>query len=112
MVLALDNFHVKVSPEGTVKILNLSPIYVNGLSVENASQRIVSRLRQLYQGLNVAGSGVSAQVTLGNVRSIKVTLTGEVSRPGTYTVSSLATIFNALYAAGDHQKMVLFEISV
>ena len=97
---ALDNFHVKVSPEGTVKILNLSPIYVNGLSVENASQRIVSRLRQLYQGLNVAGSGVSAQVTLGNVRSIKVTLTGEVSRPGTYTVSSLATIFNALYAAG------------
>ncbi|CAM3797387.1 SLBB domain-containing protein [Aquirufa aurantiipilula] len=96
----LDNFKVKVSTEGTVKILNLSPIYVNGLSIEAASNRIIGRLRQLYQGLNKPGSGSSAQVTLGNVRSIKVTLTGEVKFPGSYTVSSLATVFNALYLAG------------
>lgn len=97
---ALDNYKVKVSPEGTVRILNLSPIYVNGLTIESASERIVGRLRQLYQGINMPGSGVSAQITLGNVRSIKITLTGEVVKPGTYTVSSLATVFNALYAAG------------
>ena len=96
----LDNFKVKVSPEGTVKILNLSPIYVNGLSMDAASDRIISRLRQLYQGLNKPGSGSSAQVTLAGVRSIKVTLTGEVNFPGSYTVSSLATVFNALYLAG------------
>lgn len=96
----LDNFKVKVSTEGTVKILNLSPIYVNGLSIDAASNRIIGRLRQLYQGLNKPGSGSSAQVTLGNVRSIRVTLTGEVKFPGSYTVSSLATIFNALYLAG------------
>jgi polysaccharide export outer membrane protein len=96
----LDNFKVKVSPEGTVKILNLSPIYINGLTVDAASERIISRLRQLYQGLNRPGSGVSGQVTLGNVRSIKVTITGEVKSPGTYTVSSLATVFNALYSSG------------
>lgn len=96
----LDNFRVKVSPEGTVKILNLSPIYVNGLSVDAAANRIIGRLRQLYQGLNKPGSGSSAQVTLGNVKSIKVTITGEVKFPGTYTVSSLATVFNALYLAG------------
>ncbi|MFM6937849.1 MAG: polysaccharide biosynthesis/export family protein, partial [Aquirufa sp.] len=96
----LDNFKVRVSPEGTIKILNLGPIYVNGMSIEAASERIVSRLRQLYQGLNKPGSGSSAQVTLGNVRSMKVTLTGEVKNPGTYTVSSLATVFNALYLAG------------
>lgn len=96
----LDNFKVKVSPEGTVKILNLGPIYINGLTVDVASDRIVSRLRQLYQGLNKPGSGSSAQVTLGSVRSIKVVLTGEVKFPGTYTVSSLATVFNALYVAG------------
>jgi polysaccharide export outer membrane protein len=53
----MDNYTVTVSPEGTVKILNLSPIYVNGLNVETASARIVSRLRQLYQGLNRPGSG-------------------------------------------------------
>ncbi len=97
---ALDNYKTKVSPEGTVRILNLSPIYVNGLTIEAASERIIGRLRQLYQGLNAPGSGVSAQVTLGNVRSIKVTITGEATKPGTYTVSSLATVFNALYLAG------------
>ena len=96
----MDNYSVTVSPEGTVKILNLSPIYVNGLSVDAASARIVSRLRQLYQGLNKPGSGSSAIITLGNVRSIKVTLVGEVENPGSYTISSLATVFNALYLAG------------
>ena len=96
----LDNFKVTVSPEGTVKILNLSPIYVNGLSIDAAGERIISRLRQLYQGLNKPGSGSSAQVTLAGVRSIKVILTGEVNFPGSYTVSSLATVFNALYLAG------------
>ena len=100
----LDNFKVKVSPEGTVKILNIAPIYVNGLTIEVASERIISRLRQLYQGLNKPGSGSSAQVTLGNVRSIKVTITGEAQMPGTYTVSSLSTIFNALYLAGGPSK--------
>jgi protein involved in polysaccharide export with SLBB domain len=96
----MDNYTVTVSPEGTIKILNLSPIYVNGLNVEAASARIVSRLRQLYQGLNRPGSGSSAIITLGNVRSIKVTLVGEVENPGSYTISSLATVFNALYLAG------------
>jgi protein involved in polysaccharide export with SLBB domain len=100
----LDNFKVKVSTEGTVKILNIAPIYVNGLTIEVASERIISRLRQLYQGLNKPGSGSSAEVTLGNVRSIKVTITGEAQIPGTYTVSSLSTIFNALYLAGGPSK--------
>ncbi|MES2516946.1 MAG: SLBB domain-containing protein [Bacteroidota bacterium] len=97
---ALDNYKVKVSTEGTIRILNLSPIYVNGLTIESASERIVGRLRQLYQGINMPGSGISAQITLGNVRSIKVTITGEVTKPGSYTISSLATVFNALYSAG------------
>ncbi len=96
----LDNYKVRVSPEGTIKILNLSPIYVNGLSIDVASERIISRMRQLYQGLNRPGSGASAVITLGNVRSIKVTIVGEAKIPGTYTISSLATVFNALYQAG------------
>ncbi len=97
---ALDHYTLKVSPEGTVKMLNLSPIYVNGLSVAQASSLIINRLRQLYQGLNLPKSGVSAQITLGNVRSISVTLTGEVQHPGHYTLSSLASVLHALYASG------------
>ncbi|RIV19505.1 sugar transporter [Fibrisoma montanum] len=97
---AQQTYRPKVSPEGSIRLENLSPIYVNGLTIEQAEQRIVSRLRTLYAGLNTATSGIFAQVTLGSVRSIKVTLLGQVVRPGTYTLSSLATVFNALYAAG------------
>jgi len=98
---ASDNFRLRVTPEGSVRLLNLGPVFVNGLTVEQAEQRIVGRLRQSgYQGLNRPGSGVYASVTLGNIRSIRVTLVGEVVKPGTYTISSLATAFNALYLAG------------
>ncbi|QKZ15701.1 SLBB domain-containing protein [Spirosoma sp. KUDC1026] len=97
---AQQTYRPRVTPEGTILIENISPIYVNGLTIEQAERRIISRLRTLYQGLNSAGSGINAQLTLGSVRSIKVTLMGQVVRPGTYTLSSLATVFNALYAAG------------
>ncbi|GAB3891024.1 SLBB domain-containing protein [Larkinella knui] len=97
---AQQTYRTKINPEGSIRLENLSPIYVNGLTVEQAEQRIVARLRQLYTGLNTAAGGVHAQVSLGNIRSIKVTLIGQVVKPGTYTLSSLGTVFNALYAAG------------
>ncbi|PRY27405.1 protein involved in polysaccharide export with SLBB domain [Spirosoma oryzae] len=98
---ASDNFQLKVSPEGTVKVPNVTPIYVAGLSIEQAEQRIIARLRKAgYQGLGVPGSGTTANVALTNIRSIRVTLVGEVVRPGTYTISSLGSAFNALYLAG------------
>lgn len=96
-----ENFRLKVSPEGTVKLPNLPPVFVSGLTFEQAEQRIVGRLRQGgYQGLGQAGSGTYATASLVNIRSIRVTLVGEVVRPGTYTISSLASAFNALYLAG------------
>ncbi|GAB3576070.1 SLBB domain-containing protein [Spirosoma luteolum] len=98
---ASDNFQLKVSPDGTVKVPNVQPIYVAGLTIEQAEQRIIARLRKAgYQGLGVPGSGTTANVALTNIRSIRVTLVGEVVRPGTYTISSLGSAFNALYLAG------------
>ncbi|MBB5284232.1 protein involved in polysaccharide export with SLBB domain [Rhabdobacter roseus] len=97
---AVDNYRLKVSPEGTVKMLNLAPVYVNGLTIEQASERIVARLRQAFSSLNRPGGGTYANITLGDVRSIKVIVTGDVMRPGTYTVSSLASAFNVLYLSG------------
>lgn len=94
------NYKVKIGPEGTVKIENLAPIVVNGLTIEQASDRIINRLKTIYYGLNSQGGGVYAQITLGSIRSIKVTVIGEVTKPGTYTVPSLATVFNVLYQAG------------
>ncbi|WP_439557338.1 SLBB domain-containing protein [Dyadobacter sp.] len=97
---SVDNFRMKVSPEGTVKMLNLAPVQVSGLTIEQANERIVNRLRQAYSTLNRPGSGTYSSITLGNVRSIKVMIIGEAVRPGSYTVSSLATAFNALYVSG------------
>ncbi len=97
---SVENFRLKVSPEGTVKMLNLAPVFVSGLSIEAASERIVSRLRQAFSSLNRPGSGTTANITLGNIRTINVIVTGEVTRPGSYSVSSLSTAFNALYASG------------
>lgn len=94
-------FQLKVSPDGTVKLPDLAPVFVSGLTFEQAEQRIISRLRQGgYQGLGRTGSGTTASATLTNIRSIRVTLVGEVVRPGTYTISSLGSAFNALYLAG------------
>ena len=88
-----------VSKEGTVTIEHLAPIYVHGLTVEEAEKRIIDKLKTLYSGLRPGSPGQStfARVNLGELRSIQVTIMGEVRVPGNYTLSSLATVFNALY---------------
>lgn len=98
-----QNYVLEVSREGSVVIDNLGPIYVNGLTIEEAKDRIVGRLTDIYAGLRSYGErtpNTFADVSLGNVRSIKVTIVGEVRKPGTYTLPSLASAFNALYLSG------------
>ena len=100
---ATTNLHqLEVSPEGTVTIDNQGPVYVHGLTIDEANGRIMEKLKQLYRGLRPGESGQNtfARVSLGRVRSIQVTVIGEVEVPGSYTVSSLATVFNVLYKAG------------
>jgi protein involved in polysaccharide export with SLBB domain len=98
-----QNYALEVSRDGTVTVDNLGPIYVNGLSIDEASDRIINRLTEIYAGLRgygERGANTFAEVSLGRVRSIKVTIVGEVRKPGTYTIPSLASAFNALYLSG------------
>jgi polysaccharide export outer membrane protein len=95
---AVGHYDLKVSSEGTVRLENLSPIFVNGLTISKAKEKIQQRLSTLYAGLK--NGSLSLDLTLTKVKSIKVTLAGEVENPGTYTLSSLATLFNALYVSG------------
>lgn len=95
---AVANYNLKVSPEGTVKVENLAPIYVNGMTVTAAKEKIHQRLSSLFAGLR--NGGLKMELTLTKVKTIKVTLVGEVANAGTYSLSSLATVFNALYASG------------
>ena len=89
---------LKVTPEGYIRIPNLGPVYVNGLSMDEAKERITKQLTTIYGGIRSGNTFVS--VSLGNIRSIKVLLIGEVVAPATYTLPSLATVANALYVSG------------
>ncbi|MDR8393405.1 SLBB domain-containing protein [Aliifodinibius sp. S!AR15-10] len=100
---AEQTYELTISPEGTITIANLGPIYVNGLTIERARERIKSSLSRIYSGLQAdpdEPTDTQARISLGNVRSINVTVLGEARFPGTYTLPSLATVFNALYSAG------------
>ena len=94
------NYKLTVSPEGSIFVDNVGPIYINGLTINKASDKITGRLSSIYSGLTGTKPNTFAQVSLGNLRSIKVTIAGDIRLPGTYTLSSLATVFNALYASG------------
>jgi len=92
------NFKAKVTPEGKIRIPNAGLIQVGGLTVEKATREIKSELSKYYTGIQNGQTRVD--VAVGNIRSIRVIVAGEAAFPGTYTLPSLATAFNALYACG------------
>ena len=92
------NYRLRVTPEGNINVNYVGLIPVAGLTVEDATSRIKQQMQGTYPQLRSGNTRLS--VTLGNIRSIKVTLTGFVTRPGTYTLPSLANVFHALYASG------------
>jgi protein involved in polysaccharide export with SLBB domain len=92
-----------VEPDGNIRIPNVGPVRVSSLEYTEARDRILRNLKSIYSGLNLENpreGNTYADVSLGNVRSVNVSMIGEVRQPGSYTVSSLATVFNMLYAAG------------
>jgi len=87
-----------VSPEGNISVPNVGLIRVAGLTIEDATQKIKNTMgASVYSYLRSGGSKIS--VTLSKIRTIKVTIIG-ANRPATYRLSSLATVFNALYVSG------------
>ncbi len=92
------NYRLLVSKEGSINIPYIGIVYVNGLTIDEAAAKIKSKLSVIYSGIRTGKTSV--QVGIGRIRGMKVTLLGEVVKPGTYTLPSLATVFNALYASG------------
>ena len=88
-----DNLSLTVSPEGDVYVPEVGPIQVSGLQISAAKNRIRAKLGKFYQSSDI-------RVTLGQTRSIQINVLGEVRVPGTYTLSSLSTVYHALYLAG------------
>jgi len=94
---------LEVNNEGVIRPEDLSPIYVNGLTIEEAQKKIIERASQIFSGLKSTANSpatIFLQVSLGNIRTINVTIVGQVKNPANYSLPSLATIYNALHAAG------------
>lgn len=93
-------YEASVNPEGSILLDNIGPIAVSGKTIETAQEIIKNRVAKFYTGLSGANPSTFLQVTLGNVKTIKVHILNEVRLPGTFTLSAFSTVFNALYAAG------------
>ena len=97
-------YDLKVNELGEIYIPNVGPILVSGLSIEQAGEKIKNRLAStIYKA--IASGKTQVQISLGKIKSIRVTVIGQAKKPGTYTVSSLTTLYNLLYLCGGPTPM-------
>ena len=91
----------QISTDGTINIQKIGPVNLNGLTIAEANDYLKKTLNKIYNGLNNTNDPTSdIRLTLGSIRTIQINVMGEVVQPGTYSLSSFATVFHALYRAG------------
>ncbi len=95
------NASIPVTVEGKVNIQYVGQIPVSGMTIEAATQKIKGAMSRVYSTVRSGQSQVG--VSLTRIRTIKVTLIG-AKQPGNYSVSSLATVYNALFLGGGPGK--------
>ena len=82
-----------ISSDGYITIEGVGVVQLGGLTVGQAKNRLRQVIGPRYQDSQI-------ELTLGQTRTITISVTGEVKTPGTYTMSAFATVYNALYMAG------------
>ena len=82
-----------ISPDGYVTVEDVGLIQLGGLTVSQAKAKLKSVLGARYQSSSI-------ELTLGQTRTVTISVIGEVKVPGTYTLSAFSTVYNALYMAG------------
>ena len=92
------DIYAKLNRDGFIKVEYVGLISLTGLTIEQAKQRIFARMDKSYPALTMGKTKLN--VSLSNGRSVRVTVIGEVERPGAYQVSALASVFNVVYITG------------
>ena len=95
-----QTYQLPINTNGAINIPDIGQIYVSGMEFAKAKELIKKRLISIYQGMDGQNPNTYADVSISNLRSIKVNVIGEVMAPGTYTLPSTASAFNALYLSG------------
>lgn len=99
------NVRYNITPDGYIIVPGLGRIMLSGLHVQQAESKIRNQFSSIYSDLDSATPGTFLAISVGNVRTIKVNVMGEVTAPGTYTLSSFASAFHALYVSGGPSKI-------
>jgi polysaccharide biosynthesis/export protein len=86
-------YSLVVNRDGTINFPDIGPINVVGLGFEDLKQQILDRVANTI-------IGTSAAISMGALRSIQIFVLGDARRPGSYTVSGLSNITNALFVSG------------
>ena len=98
--IAQASFNLYVNSEGKVVIPNVGVIHVGSLSIDAVKTLLTQKIGTRYAGLQGSNPSSFLMLTVGNIRTIKINIVGDVKTPGAYELPSFTTIFNALYAAG------------
>jgi polysaccharide biosynthesis/export protein len=94
-------YALDVTREGFIFIPDVGQVQVSGLSMAELQDVLFSRLGRVYSGVTRSPNATTRfQVTVGQLRTNQVFVTGDVLMPGSYVVSSVGGVFNALYLAG------------
>ncbi len=92
---------IDVTREGFIVIPQVGQIFVNNLTLGQLEDVLYSRLARVYSGVSRgAGATTRFSISVARLRSNQVFVLGDVSRPGSYRVSSAGTALSALYASG------------
>lgn len=90
------SFTGTINKNGSIAIPNIGAVYLSGMTIDAAKEKLKTRLRSIYSSL---GGSSQLSVTIDNYRTILVTIIG-TNQPGNYRLSSMSTVFNALHVAG------------
>ena len=90
---------LKVNREGFIFIPEVGQVFVNGLNLTLLESKLFRVLSKSYNSLNPRSGSATTflDVSLGNLRPLRIQVLGEVAQPGAYTVSPSATLFSSLY---------------
>ena len=94
----------EISPDGFINIEEIGLLYLGGMTIKEADDYVRRKLSSIYSVGN-EDSQSEVKLTLGAIRTITVNIVGEVIAPGTYSLSSLSTIYHALYRAGGFNNL-------
>lgn len=94
------DFSLNIDRDGKAMIPQAGIVYLNGLTFAQAQEYLAREFSRYY-----LASEVKMNVSMGTLRSMRIFVVGKAVRPGSYTLSSLSTVLNALFAAGGPSKI-------